>query len=430
MKNIVHTALIIFTIFLCTLKATSQENENLSDTLRKGAVKIFIDCFNCDMNYIRQEIPYVNYVRDVKEAEVFILVTGQQAGSGGEQYTCTFQGLGKFRSMNDTLVYTSNPDETYTIIREKMTNLMKMGLMRYVARTPVFSEIEINHKTGLEQEQVIDRWNNWVFELQTEPQYQSEEASKRLELRNSVNIRKVTPDIKLEIQLDHFYNREKFIEYGENDTIESTYITNEIYANNLFVKSLGDHWSAGIRWNVSYSTRENYDFRTEILPSVEYDLFPYSESTHRQLRFLYSIGYQYNNYIDSTIFNKLQDHLAKEVFNIAYQVQKKWGAINLLLVGSNYLNDFSKYRLELGTSIELRIFKGFSLQLGGGIAYLNDQLNLKKSDITEAERLLEIRELATRYRIEGGIGLSYTFGSIYNNVVNPRFGSGHGFHFD
>jgi len=430
MKKPVHAALIIFTILLFSLKATPQENENLSDTLRKDAAKIFIDCFDCDLNYIRQQIPYVNYVRDVKEAEVFILVTSQQAGSGGQQFTITFQGSGKFNGMNDTLVYTSNPDETNTIIREKKTNLMKMGLMRYVARTPVFNEIEINHNAGLEQEQVVDRWNNWVFELQTEPQYESEESSKRLELRNSVNITKVTPDIKFEIELDHFYNREKFIEYEETDTIESTYITNEIFANNLIVKSLNDHWSTGVLLNASSSTRENYDFRTEILPSIEYDLFPYSESTHRQLRFLYSIGYQYNNYIDSTIYNKLEDHLAKEVFNIAYQVQEKWGSINLALIGSNYLNDFSKYRLELGTSIELRIFKGFSLQIGGGVAYINDQLNLKKSDITEAERFLEIRELATRYRIEGGIGLTYTFGSIYNNVVNPRFGSGTGFHFE
>lgn len=60
--------------------------------------------------------------------------------------------------------------------------------MRYVARTPLFNEIEINHNAGLEQEEVIDRWNNWVFELSTEPQYQLEEANKRLELRNSVNL--------------------------------------------------------------------------------------------------------------------------------------------------------------------------------------------------------------------------------------------------
>jgi outer membrane usher protein FimD/PapC len=159
---------------------------------------------------------------------------------------------------------------------------------------------------------------------------------------------------------------------------------------------------------------------------VEYDLFPYSEATHRQLRFLYSVGIQYNNYLDSTIYNKVKENLFRQEFNIAFQVQKKWGSVNLALLASNYLNDFSKNRVELESSMRLRIFKGLSLELSGSIAHINDQLNLKKGDISEADRLLELRELSTQYRIEGGIGLTYTFGSIYNNVVNPRFGFGGG----
>jgi hypothetical protein len=104
-------------------------------------------------------------------------------------------------------------------------------------------------------------------------------------------------------------------------------------------------------------------------------------------------------------------------------VQKKWGSINLALVGSNYFHDFSKNRIELLSSIRIRIFKGLSFQIDGGVAHLSDQLNLKKGSISEAERLLQLRELATKYRIEGGIEITYTFGSIYNNVVNPRFNS-------
>jgi hypothetical protein len=378
------------------------------------------------MNYTRQNIPYVNYVRDVKEAQVYILVTGQDAGSGGTQYTITFQGQSIFKGMNDTLVYTSNPDETSTIIREKKTNLMKMGLMRFVARTPVFSEITIIHNPDLEQEEVVDRWNNWVFELSTEPVFQSEETNKQLELRNSINISKVTEDIKLQIELDHFYNREKFIEYANTDSSETeTYITSERVMNNLFVKSLTDHWSAGLNWRLGSSTRENYQFATEFLPSVEYDIYPYSESTHRQLRILYGIGFQFNNYFDTTIYNKTKETLYKQTLNIAYQVQKKWGSINLSLMGSNYLHDFSKNRLELMAEVSLRIFKGLSLQIDGGVAYINDQLNLRKGDVSEAERLLKLTELATNYRFVGGIELTYTFGSIYNNVVNPRFGNGY-----
>jgi hypothetical protein len=308
-------------------------------------------------------------------------------------------------------------------VREKRTGMLQLGLMKYVARTPIFSEIMIRHDAETKQEQVVDRWNNWVFTLGTEPEFQLEESDRQFRLRNEFEVTKVTPDIKIEIELDQRYNRRRVI---EDDGFDTTYITNEFEGNNLLVKSLGEHWSAGVKWNIGSSTRENYNLKTDFLPSVEYDLFPYSEATHRQLRFLYSVGIQYNNYLDSTIYNKVKENLFRQEFNIAFQVQKKWGSVNLALLASNYLNDFSKNRVELESSMRLRIFKGLSLELSGSIAHINDQLNLKKGDISEADRLLELRELSTQYRIEGGIGLTYTFGSIYNNVVNPRFGFGGG----
>ena len=45
---------------------------------RQNAIRVFIDCAYCDINYIRDEIPYVNYVRDVREAQVYILESSEQ----------------------------------------------------------------------------------------------------------------------------------------------------------------------------------------------------------------------------------------------------------------------------------------------------------------------------------------------------------------
>ena len=423
MRNFPEFFLYIFFSAVIPQAILSQEAA-VPDSVRISAVKIFLDCRDCDMNYTRQEIPYINYVRDVREAEVYILVTDQNTGSGGEQFTFVFHGQGKFQGRDDTLTYTTSADQTNTIEREKRTNMLKMGLMRYVALTPLFDEIEINHTGNLEEQEVIDRWNNWVFSISTEPQFESEETNKELFLRNSINISKVTPDIKLEIEMDHFYNREKFIEdAGTDSETENIYTTSDLIIENLFVKSLSEHWSAGIRWEIGSSTRENYNIATNILPSVEYDIFPYSEATHRQLRILYGAGFQASNYIDSTVFNKVKENLFLQKVNVAFEVRKKWGSIGVLLAGSNYFHDFSKNRIELNSSVNIRIFKGLSVEIEGGIAHINDQLNLRKGGITEAERLLRLRELATRYRIEGGIELTYTFGSIYNNIVNPRFSS-------
>ena len=66
--------------------------------------------------------------------------------------------------------------------------------------------------------------------------------------------------------MDQFYSREKFIEYVNTDSAETeTYITNEKIMDNLFVKSLGGHWSAGFKFALGSSTRENYEFATEII---------------------------------------------------------------------------------------------------------------------------------------------------------------------
>jgi hypothetical protein len=422
-RNNLMILLSLILIPFFTQSLIAQDDVSKSDTLRKNAVKIFLDCQSCDMNYTREQISFANFVRDVKEAQVFILITEQKAGSGGTQYTFTYQGLQIFKGINDTLVYTTNPDETSTIIREKKTNMLQMGLMKYVARTSLFNEIEITHNAELEQEEVIDKWNYWVFALSTEPQFQSEESDKQFNIRNSLNITKVTPDIKIELEMDQDYSQRRVLDDEGGDT---TYVTNELQGDNLFVKSLGEHWSAGVKWNIGTSTRENYDLRNDLLPSIEYDIFPYSEATHRQLRFLYSAGVQYNNYIDSTIYNKVEETLFKQELNIAFQIQDKWGSVNLALLGSTYFNDFSKNRLELISSLNLRIFKGLTLQIEGSVAYINDQINLKKGGVSDADRLLQLRELSTQYRIQGGIGLTYTFGSIYNNVVNPRFGFGGG----
>ena len=389
------------------------------ENLRKDAVKVFIDCNSCDMNYTRQEIPWVNYMRDVREAQVYVLVTRQNSGNGGDLYTYTFHGMEQYAGMDDTLVYTSNPYETSTEIRERRTNLLKAGLIRFAGRTPLINEISITHGDAIEKEEVIDNWKNWVFEISTNPEYTAEESYKRLNIRNSLRVTKITPDIKLEIDFDQSYTRQRFIE----EDLDTTYLRSFERLENLFVKSLGDHWSAGMIWEVKTSTSENYDFNTMIMPSIEYDLFPYAEATHRQLRFLYSIGYQFNNYTDTTIYNMTRENLFGHQLRVAYQVQKKWGSISFSLRGMNYFHDFSKHMVAADLFTRIRVFKGLSLTLNLEAARISDQLNLRKGELSEAERLLRLREQATGYEVQTGIGLSYTFGSIYNNIVNPRFGN-------
>ena len=395
-----------------------------NDTLRENALRVFIDCERCDMNYIREEIPYINYVRDIREAQLYILETRERTGSGGSQYTYLFLGQKEFKGKYDTLTYSSRPDDPSDIVRRGRTEIMKMGLMPFVARTPLAGEIRISHSEKLKQEEVSDKWNFWVFELETRPRFEIEESYKELSFRNSFEISKITPEWKLEFDLDHYFNQTRY------DYDDTTYIRerSSVRLDNLIVKSLNKHWSAGIMFDLSRSTFSNYWLSYKIYPSVEYNIYPYSESTHRQLRILYGIGYNYSHYIDSTIYDLTRESRIRHQMGIAFRVQENWGSINLSVQASNYFHDFSKNKLELEGAVSLRIAKGLSLSLYGSMGRIRDQLSLAKGELSEADILLQLQELATNYRIYGGIGLTYTFGSIYNNVVNPRFGHGGFYH--
>jgi hypothetical protein len=399
--------------------ANGQEAPVSDSVKREQAVRIFIDCHWCDMDYIRREIPYVNYVRDTRDAQVYILETSQETGSGGDEYTFFFQGQHDFKGMNDTLVYSSSPDDTQDIIRAGRTRMLKAGLMRYVAKSPLINQIEITNGVSKAEEVVVDRWNNWVFELNISPDYESEESYKSIEFENSIDVRKITPDWKLEFDLEYDMRRNKYI--SDDTTIVA--IRESIRSENLVVRSLTDHWSAGLYVSFRTSTYGNLKYNTDIYPAIEYNIFPYSESSHRQFRMGYGLGYRHFTYTDTTIYDRIRENRAHHQLGMAFQVEEKWGSVNIHLEASSYLHDFSKNRLVLGGFLRVRIIKGLSARFYGDVGRIRDQLSLVKGELSGTEVLLRLRELATEYSFDFGVGLSYTFGSIYNNVVNPRFGN-------
>jgi hypothetical protein len=91
--------------------------------------------------------------------------------------------------------------------------------------------------------------------------------------------------------------------------------------------------------------------------------------------------------------------------------------------GSSYLDDWSQNRLILEGGMHLRVVRGLDLNFNAFYARVRDQLSLAKAGATDDEVLLQLKQLKTSYEFFGSIGLSYTFGSKFNNVVNPRFDS-------
>ena len=155
-------------------------------------------------------------------------------------------------------------------------------------------------------------------------------------------------------------------------------------------------------------------------------MYPYTEATRRQLSLLYSVGANHFDYAEETLFGYTLKTLPDHSLLGSLDFKQRWGSMNLSLEGTQYLHDPSRYRADAFTDLNIRLVRGLSVNLFGNLSWVRDQIHLPAGDASPEEVLLRLRQLETNYRYFPSVGLSYTFGSIYNNVVNPRFGSGPG----
>ncbi|MBN2682576.1 MAG: hypothetical protein JXR58_08710 [Bacteroidales bacterium] len=408
-KNIFLISLLLLTQLLF-----SQE----TDSLKKDALKVFIDCDYCDESFIKKEITWVNYVRDYKEADVHVLVSQQNTGSGGTEFTFYFIGRQKFALHKDTLVLSTDPDMTSDEVRSKQTEYLKLGLFQYALKTPLGKYFSINFTESTESEDVKDPWNAWVIRLSNSMNFNGEELYKSYGIYNSLSVNQIKE--KRKIQMSGSYNTSSSKYIFEDTTYKSVSKSN--YTNFFWGEGFTEHWSAGITFSTSSSIYSNYKFSYSIRPTLEYNIFKYSESTRKQLRIQYKIGHSSNWYNDTTIYDKIEEKLYLQSLSAAIGFVQPWGSINASVYGSHYLHDLDLNEFGIWGSLSFRVFKGLSVYLSGNLSFIHNQLSLPKMGATEEEVLLRQKQLATQYSYYIYGGISYTFGSIYNNVVNPRFG--------
>ncbi|MEJ2495438.1 MAG: hypothetical protein P8Y79_14045, partial [Ignavibacteriaceae bacterium] len=232
-----------------------------------------------------------------------------------------------------------------------------------------------------------------------------------------INSERITIDWKLRfhlgigyIQDDYTYEDEKYLSISRNRFLEAE-----------IIKSIGDYIGLGIFSDYSSSTYQNIKHEITIYPAIEYNFFPYSESYIRQLTFSYRIGYDWNIYMEPTIFDKMKEAMFKQRMDIDLEFKEQWGEVNFEINYITILDDISRNRLELKGGMSINIFEGFGIELNVGYSKIRDQYAIPKSQLSLDELLLKRRELLTQYNYWGSIGFSYTFGSIFNNVVNTRF---------
>ena len=391
-------------------------------------VRLFIDCNNtpCDSDFFRTEITFVEHVRDRQTADVHLLMTGQSTGSGGREITFSFFGQGRFKGrdqvLKESFVVAASDDD----VRRGMVRVMSLGLVPYVLGGPGSERLRVTLQpaagaTTPPSTSSSDPWNRWSFRINVNGNASGESSSKSLNVGTNVSANRVTDESKVNLNANMNYRHSKF-DLPDGRTFLSP--NRDYGVNGLYVQSLGGHWSAGLRGSWNSSTFNNQDRAWSGGPAVEWNLFPYSESTRRLMTVNYSVRARGWDYREITIFGKLHETRLSQSLETTMSMRQRWGTLGSSVEVASFVPDFGKNHVSVWGDVSLNLFRGLSLNLYANLESVRDQISLPALEATSEEVLVNQRQLATSYRYYTFFGVSYSFGSIFSPIVNPRFGGG------
>jgi len=387
--------------------------------------RVFLDCQanGCDTDFLRTELTWLNFVRDRTLARVHVLATSRGTGSGGTELTVAFIGLGPGRQRADTIVQFSEQSATQAERRALLARVIAQGMIRYAAETPVASRLDIQYRAPAiamvsETRGAVDRWNLWVFRISGNARFNGEEVYKSSSINGSVRASRITEALKTSLSFNGNYNENHYtLSEGERFASYRHGFSGEA----LVVQSLTDHWSLGVQANASSSQTSNLDLGVRLGPAIEYDIFPYDQSTRRQVILRYSLGVKLLQYDSLTIYGETSEVRPDHKLVVEAEATQPWGDIGGGAQFSQYLHDPSKYQVNVGVGVSWRVVRGLNFNVNVGYSKIRDQINIKRGNASDEDVFLHLRQLETGYSYYGNVGLSYTFGSIFSNVVNPRF---------
>ncbi len=389
-------------------------------------LRIFLDCNECDTEYLRQNVLFVDYVRDRTVADVHLLVTTQGTGGGGREWTLKFIGVGRFAGQDRTLTFTTPQTATSDDRRKEFARVFKLGSVGYAADTPAAPKLDVTWTApdaAAKTAPTKDPWNYWVFSINGGGDANGEQTSNSKSYRISFSASRTTADWKININGGRSSGRSTFKVEDDVEIISRRHSWN---VNSLAVKSLGPKWSFGAEAEASHSSFSNTDRVFAAFPGIEFDFFPYAESSRRSLTVNYKIGARRFTYNEMTIFDKLGETVPTQSLNVSLGLRQPWGSMSASATFAQHLNHTDRFRSSVFGFTDVRLFKGFSFNLFGEYSKINDLIGLPKGLASTEEILLRIRQFDTNYSYYFNFGISYSFGSIFNTVVNPRYGGGGG----
>lgn len=396
-----------------------------AETPAPRLIRLFLDVQQAtvDEAFLKSEIPWVDWVRDPKDAEVHLILTVQRNLAGGTAHTLRFIGRGAFQGIGDETSYHAPGTATSDEIRRGLADHLTLGLARYLARRPGPERMGVVVKGGSSLAPPIqgakDPWNAWVYQVGLNGFFNGETQYSASTTSVNLSASRITENELFRFNSSGNWNASRYV--LSDETLRTN--TESYAANLLWAHGLSDHWTWGLIASADRSNLSNLESAVRGAAAVEFNVWKYVQSTQRQFTFLYQIGAGRNRYIEETIYRKTSETLWDNSLAATLSLNQPWGTVTTSLTGSAYLDDWSKHSVALSNTMTVRLGKGFSLNLTGIYSRVKNQVSLSAQGATDEEILLRLKQLQTSYTYFASIGISYTFGSMFNNAVNARFAS-------
>jgi hypothetical protein len=366
-------------------------------------------------------MPFINFVRDRRMADIYLMVTINATGSKGSLYKLFLTGEKKFSGQQDTLQFEAPANMPSADIRDGILGVLKNGLLKFLVQTKLLEHITYSvdlPEENLSAEKVKDKWNLWTFNVNTGAFASGNSYSKNLDLNYSGSANRTTEKMKTETGGWYSMNRQEY-KINDSTTIKGFQSNSGMY--HFIAFSLGKHFAFGQFATYFKSTPQNLNHSISYYPGFEYNYFTYEEASRRQLRFIYRLGARYQQYTERTIYDKSQEWYSLHSLVFQYEQIEKWGSVNVSAGGWHYFNYSRNFSASIYPSISFNPLKGLRVNFWCGFQVVNDQFFLRASDVSPEEILLNQVNLKTDYNLNFGGGIGYTFGSRYNSIVNVRF---------
>lgn len=403
--------------------------EAIPDSIaQQGAVRAFLDCREeaCDRDFLVTELAWVNWMRDRLDADFHLLVTRQSTGSGGAEWVVVAIGQRGYSATTDSLRFTTNPNDAVDVIRRQLLRVTGQLLLPYAAKGPLGSHLSIVYASpsaAAATAPAEDRWDFWTYSVSANGFLNGESQQSFQIFSGSASANRTTEAWKIRIGGNTSYNESRF-QLSDGSTFTALQRNSGLSA--LVVRSRGDHWSIGARAGAERSDFQNTDLSVDATVAAEWNYFPYRDFTRRKLAVLYTVGARALRYREITIYDRIRETRPVHALELTYGARQPWGEANVTLSGAQYLNALKYYNAGISGDLDIRLGRGLSFNVGGNVARVRDQLFLPRGGQSDAEVIARLQALQTNYRFFTYFGIRYQFGSIFNSVVNPRFGTAGG----